>query len=305
MNILLSYVYFPRNGRAAQRLLQVLAEMHPGGYRLLIDSGAFSAANSGKIVSLDEYNAFLKKLPRDLNYRAIQLDVVNDPQASFENYLRQRDAGVNVVPVWQKGASLEQLEKLYSVTDYVMLAGGRVDRTYLLEAHKLIGDRKVHWLGNTHMRCIYEGKPWSCDSVTWLNSGRFGSVPIFSARSDFDQWWIRKDPGAVGKVADCLRDCGISIKESFDILNWKVTQISGLEGRLELHRFVGRLVWAYKANFIFRRLNTRVFLAIAGYHDLLSFILANQALLRRGVIQDDDFKQRFSRQMRHSFFRRD
>lgn len=304
MNILLSYVYFPRSSESYKKLLQVFAEMNPSSYRLLIDSGAFSVGNSGKTIELADYNSFLKRLPRDLNYRAIQLDVVNNPEESLINYQKQKDEGLDVVPVWQKGGTLEQLEKLYSMTDYVMLAGGRSNQTYLLEAHKLIAGRKVHWLGNTHMRSVSYGKPWSCDSVTWLNAGRFGSVPVFSSRANFDQWWIRKNPEYVSKVADCLKDCGISVKESFDILNWKVTQISGLDGRLELHRFIGRLVWAYKASYIFKNFGTRVFLAIGGYHDLRSFIMANQALIRRGVITDEQFKQRFSRQMRHSLFGR-
>lgn len=47
-------------------------------YRFLLDSGAFTAHNAGKVITLDDYCRFIEAMPVK-PWRYFQLDVVGDP----------------------------------------------------------------------------------------------------------------------------------------------------------------------------------------------------------------------------------
>ena len=47
-------------------------------YRFLLDSGAFTAHNAGKVITLDDYCRFIEAMPIK-PWRYFQLDVVGDP----------------------------------------------------------------------------------------------------------------------------------------------------------------------------------------------------------------------------------
>lgn len=48
-------------------------------YRFLLDSGAFTAHNAGKVITLDDYCRFIEAMPIK-PWRYFQLDVVGDPE---------------------------------------------------------------------------------------------------------------------------------------------------------------------------------------------------------------------------------
>ena len=127
LNVLVAYPYFSQSTR------EVL-EANAGTYRLIVDSGAFTAWNTGKEIKLDDYCAFLDTIAHLRPFHAVQLDVFGDPEASQRNYETMVSRGYDVMPVFTRGESPEQLEHLYTLTDYIMFGGiviGGKNRNYI------------------------------------------------------------------------------------------------------------------------------------------------------------------------------
>jgi hypothetical protein len=88
--------------------------------RTMIDSGAFSAWNSGKTVDIDAYKDFALKLPNTFWF--VNLDVIprtgadsaeirRCAEAGYENYLYLCRFVKNVMPVYHYGEDLQFLER--------------------------------------------------------------------------------------------------------------------------------------------------------------------------------------------------
>ena len=82
LNLLVAYPYF------SQKIRETLSKHDPDTFRLIIDSGAFSAWNSRKVIEFDDYCRFLDTIPSHWDYKAVQLDVFGDPVKTLENYYR-------------------------------------------------------------------------------------------------------------------------------------------------------------------------------------------------------------------------
>ena len=57
LNILVAFPYF------SQGIYRFLSEKDPSTFRLIVDSGAFTAWNTGREIRLDDYMKFLKSIP--------------------------------------------------------------------------------------------------------------------------------------------------------------------------------------------------------------------------------------------------
>ncbi len=118
LNILVAFPYF------SQQVYRFLMDKDPSTFRLIVDSGAFTAWNTGKHISMEDYCKFLKTIPSHWEYKAVQLDVYGNPEQTYTNYLRMLDAGYkDVMPVFTRGDTIERLEEFYSYTDYIMFGG--------------------------------------------------------------------------------------------------------------------------------------------------------------------------------------
>lgn len=94
--LLVSYVYYEAFAKNRERY----------DYRdWMMDSGAYSAYNSGKIILLDEYIDFCHKLRAEDPTLAeiIALDVIGDDKGSLKNAQKMRKAGLDVIPVFHIG----------------------------------------------------------------------------------------------------------------------------------------------------------------------------------------------------------
>jgi len=87
INILIAYPYF------SKAVIKKLREMERCEYRLIVDSGAFTAWNTGKKIELDDYCKFLDSISEFAPYRAVQLDVLGDPEKSWVNYKIMKERG--------------------------------------------------------------------------------------------------------------------------------------------------------------------------------------------------------------------
>ena len=177
LNILVAFPYF------SQGVYRLLAEKDPSTFRLIVDSGAFTAWNTGKEIRLDEYMKFLKTIPSHWDYKAVQLDVFGNPEGTYENYHRMRDAGFeNVMPVFTRGDSLERLEEFYRHTNYIMFGGivvGGQNTNYVKWFCEKNKGRDAHWLGFVNLPFMKHYRPKSVDSSSWSRGARFGTIEYY------------------------------------------------------------------------------------------------------------------------------
>lgn len=174
LNLLIAFPY------CKPAMLDFLRERR-GSYRLIIDSGAFSAHNSGKTVTLDGYCEFLDSLFDLQPLHAVQLDVIGDPAATWKNFLQMKNRGYDVLPVFTRGSPAKMLERMYEQADYVLLGGmvGQRDNFGFLKwASRLVAGRKVHWLGEVQADPIKLWKPTSVDSSAWKGA-MFGTTVVY------------------------------------------------------------------------------------------------------------------------------
>ena len=143
----------------------------PNRFRFLLDSGAFTAFNSGKTITLDEYCKFLESLPFK-PWRYFALDVIGNPEGTDRNYEIMRARGFNPVPIVTYGDNLKKVEDLYKSTDFVGFGGlvglSKDERIWAVnEITKAVKGRKAHLLGFTQFDSLKRFKPYCCDSSSW------------------------------------------------------------------------------------------------------------------------------------------
>lgn len=177
LNILVAFPYFSKS------IFKTLHEKDPNSFRLIVDSGAFTAWNTGKYISLNDYVEFLKTIPKEWEYKAVQLDVYGNPEQTYTNYMKMLDLGFkDIMPVFTRGDTVERLEEFYSYTDYIMFGGiaiGGENKNYVkwfCEANK---ERKAHWLGFVNIPFLKHYKPYSVDSSTAYSAQRFGNLQYY------------------------------------------------------------------------------------------------------------------------------
>ena len=156
-------------------------------FKVLIDSGGFSALNAGYEINLDEYIAWLKKWEKHL-HAYIALDKLGDPVQTDINLKKMQDAGLNPVPVLVRGETEERMDQLFEMSDYVAVGGlrrphrGQASVQYVAERMRWAKGRNVHWLGWTKLDAIQHFKPHSVDCSSWSSGLRYGTLHIYEGR---------------------------------------------------------------------------------------------------------------------------
>jgi hypothetical protein len=156
------------------------------------DSGAFSAANSGVPVKVEEYSDWLKDNGKFFDAYA-NLDVIRDPEASARNlkYLMKR--GHHPLPVFHTGSDLKYLERIIKDGHAYICLGGMVgvNKKTLMPwvvkcfqlAERLNPEVRFHGFGLTSFELV-KAFPWrSVDSTTWLNGGKYALLQLFDPRT--------------------------------------------------------------------------------------------------------------------------
>jgi len=173
-------------------LEEMWAKGRKGG-KLLIDSGAFSAwAKGGIEIDIDLYIAFIKRYEKEI-YAYINLDVIRNPEASWENQLYMEKKGLTPIPVFHKGEDFSWWEKYIERYDYIAtggIAGGIQTGIQQVAKHLDIcfdilcdnPDRlpscRVHGLGVSALRLIFRYPFYSVDFTTWNVTGRLGHIYV-------------------------------------------------------------------------------------------------------------------------------
>jgi hypothetical protein len=284
LNILVAFPYFSKN------VYQFLNDKDPSTFRLIIDSGAFTAWNTGKQIDLDAYIKFLKTIPNHWEYKAVQLDVFGSPEKTYDNYHRMLDAGFNnIMPVFTRGDTLERLEQLYLHTTYIMFGGiviGGGNKNYVKWFCENNKGRECHWLGFVNIPFMKHYRPKSVDSSTLFNGMRFGKLQYYiggGKLKEITRKHLHKPPPNV--VIHSLMECGFTMKEILLLANqdsweggcspWQGSNSRGLAA------FMGVTSHVRRAIDIEKNLGTRVYLAGSGKQQLNAMFDAVNLLTTR------------------------
>ena len=183
--LLLSYFYFRR-----KNLSEFISRL---GYRpeILIDSGAWSAFNSGVEISVVNYMNYLQA-NRDLIDQYISMDVIGDSDLSLYFWLIMRQKGFRPIPVYHYKED-EKFLKYYARRSEIIAIGGTVpepNKRIVAEWTRLIAwtypEIKFHLLGSSSRKIIDTVDLYSVDSSTWImqaKNGRPEHIPGTSSQA--------------------------------------------------------------------------------------------------------------------------
>ena len=267
INILIAYPYF------SKAVIKKLREMERCEYRLIVDSGAFTAWNTGKKIELDDYCKFLDSISEFAPYRAVQLDVFGDPEKSWVNYKIMKERGYETMPVFTRGESLETLELMYNETDYIMLGGVVVrekNKNYVKWFLNRNNGRKCHWLGFVNMPFIKHYKPESVDSSAWKSAVRFGKLSLYKGNGEItiiNKHVFKKKPDTV--TANRFEKLGLNP----DNIR-KISENGSWVDKGYAHQ-VSTISHLYRSFEVEKKLGTKIYLATASTLNLTCLLLLN------------------------------
>ena len=154
---------------------------------VFLDSGAFSAWRKNEVIDMDKYIEFCHKHKDNVEVYAT-LDVIGDPEKTWENHRIMEEAGLNPLPVYHCGSPAKYLHKCMDY-EYFGLGGiaaqsEKVRLTFLDHVFKEISDKKgipthkTHGLGMTSFNLMREYPFYSVDSTSFALYAAYGIVLI-------------------------------------------------------------------------------------------------------------------------------
>ena len=214
---------------------------------IFLDSGAWSAHTQNTTIDIDTYIEYIKKNQHLITTYA-NLDVVNDGETSYQNWLYMKKAGLDPMPVYHAETDIKYLKYYLKEVDYIaigaiaaMTTSKRLENldhiwfNYLVD-DKLMPTHKFHGFGLTSLRILFRYPWYSVDSTSWVAFSRFGIIlmptqlqtqykydrpPVtvcVSKRSPstmkFRQNFHNLDPAEKDKIIEYVEDLGFEIGES-------------------------------------------------------------------------------------------
>ena len=248
---------------------------YPNTLRFFLDSGAFTAHNSGKIISVDQYCSFLDSLPIR-PWRYIALDAIGNEAKTKKNYELMLSRGYSPVPVYTQGADWSDVEYYYSTSDFICFGGlvGKKGSGLVINAIDkflaIANGRKSHLLGYTSVPYLKKFKPYSCDSSSWESGARFGTVPVYLQQGkmlNLDKKKIINNPS--DEVKKALRAMDVDMEKIKSLEGWT-------GGDSEIRKTCAKS-WGRLSVDIEKNLGTKLFLALATDHALKLIINAYES----------------------------
>ena len=160
--------------------------------RVIIDSGAFTAFTTGKVIDPKDYLewslSFKKRWQHKMaSLEFMNLDVIGDPEGSEKNLIFLESNGLKVIPVITYGSSKEYINRYIQKYDRLAF-GGLVgfpkskSRPWLdfcfsqvMNHYKKTGNLcRIHLLGQTSWWALERYPCYSSDSSSWVSCLRFG-----------------------------------------------------------------------------------------------------------------------------------
>lgn len=296
LSILIAYPYF------TQKHADFLRNQPRDNYRLIIDSGAFTAWNSGHSISLDDYCRFLDSIEHLRPFNAVQLDVFGEPEATYQNLLEMRRRGYDVMPVFTRGDTLERLNEFYEMTNYIMFGGiviGGQNQNYVKWFLENNRGRMAHWLGFVDMDFIKHYRPESVDSSSWNSGARYGNLSLYVGGGkikNFNKNEFRTRPS--DELLRIASANGLKPAEVFALskaLSWVnagyADGLPALSGDLintgakSLAVSVGAVAHVLRSHHVEEQVGTKVYLAASQIWQVNMLFGARNFLKERGIIR--------------------
>jgi hypothetical protein len=169
-----------------------------GVKEIFLDSGAFSAWNSGTEIKLDDLVEFITKYRSDLKVYAV-LDVIGDADATLVNQKAMEAKGLTPLPCYHYGDDLSYLKHYMDNYEYIALGGmvpveslplqhwldGLFSR-YLCDPVTKIPRVKLHGFGMTRLDLVLRYPWYSVDSTSWQLAAAFGL--LYVPRQKHGEW---------------------------------------------------------------------------------------------------------------------
>lgn len=203
--ILASYHYFKNK-------VELVRDCLNKNYDVFIDSGAFSAENSGKDIAIDEYCKFI--LETGVRIYA-GLDVIgNAAKTRYNNEYMIKEFDLKPIPTFHMGSSIGDLEQLVTGQYSYVALGGLVFSSGVISHcdevwHYILTHNpklRVHGFGLTNID-LMKRYPWySVDSSSFKSCKRFGRQGIIW--KDFEFKTFEEE-----EYCDILRSIGHDIPE--------------------------------------------------------------------------------------------
>lgn len=187
-NRLLSY-YYVRSHNSPRREFEARAGV---GLKTFIDSGAYSAHNTGKTITVQGYTKWLQNNESCCCAYA-NLDVIGDVEATWDNQRYMEERGLNPLPCFHFGEPEEYLDRYLAEYDYLAL-GGCVGVPLPQKVRwfdwvwSKVKDQRLHAFGQTSARLLFRYPWYSADSTSWLLQAAMGGIYVPSYRSGCWQW---------------------------------------------------------------------------------------------------------------------
>uniref|UniRef100_A0A6M3KMF8 Putative queuosine tRNA-ribosyltransferase n=1 Tax=viral metagenome TaxID=1070528 RepID=A0A6M3KMF8_9ZZZZ len=189
-------------------------------FRLILDSGAYSAWTSKSKISLNDYTQFCLANQSQFDY-IVNLDVipaefgqVGIPEKERErsakegwiNFLKMIDAGIpqnKIIPVFHQEENFRWLKKMMLKSKYIGISPANDRNTpqkieWLDECMKYVCNEygmpivKFHGFGITSVKILRRYPFYSADSSTWVKFSRYGTILI--PKTNKNQWRYDKNP---------------------------------------------------------------------------------------------------------------
>jgi hypothetical protein len=260
ISVLIAYPYLP------EPTIQRLAAMGDR-VRFLLDSGAFTAWKQGEPISLDDYCAFIRRLPIE-PWGYLTLDVIGDPIATERNYQTMLDRGFRPIPIVTRGATIDDIDRYYETSEVVGLGGvtdsDKGSYAWVKAVMKHIGvRRKAHILGFTSMDWLKYCRPYSADSSSWLKAARYGKSMLYLGQGRFKEIARSdmQDREPAREVVNRIREFGFDPFAMQQAASWEgnrsmMSQLCGtswLACSIEMERAIGTILFLALANDVFLR----------------------------------------------------
>lgn len=165
----------------------IVKKPHVARPQYFIDSGAFTAHQTGKAIDVDDYIAFLKERPELTTYAS--LDVIGDAEASRRNFERMKSAGLDPIPTFHIGSDERYLRAYCETEPYIALGGiaamkiqARRLAAFLGRSMSVIGEywpKKVHAFGCVRWTFLTRWPFYSTDATSWQNPSRYNQILVF------------------------------------------------------------------------------------------------------------------------------
>lgn len=152
---------------------------------IFLDSGAYSAMETGAQIDIDEYCNWLQtKKNGNVRYYA-SLDVIGEAEQSLYNQRYIERKGLHPVPTFHQYEPWDYLERYCRDYNFIALGGMASDKNRITEfldgCFHIISKhwpKKVHSFGMTNFKLLYRYPFYSADSTSWQSMARYGSSRI-------------------------------------------------------------------------------------------------------------------------------